>query len=683
MYATPRHMQSTDLLIDAAVAFHRNGIPPTVLPPTFGSLAEALSAFSASVCHEAHESMSAPVTLTTDQAAASSVHAIRAAVDLDGDSPGLWVQTRLVLRGPSSKSVHALPKRIARARPEVEESRAVERVEREVNKRAEVKPRAVRKKRIAVLETSTASCHKASSDMLDLPSGPVSGPSTLAVPDPLTLAVPHSPTMRSPTSVGLLAVDPPSVAGSLALDSPAVAGYGLGQSIVLGSAVGPAEVPDSLTMPGTVNADHHWCRAAARSVLYEWRCQLAPDRPPSAKSDTVAGTTDFMSIHDIYASPVPFVRMLEGLGKCALHPSMRAPLLRCRVDNQLVALPGIDGVRVVHGPPGTGKTRALLDELRECFKKGSILHRVLITAPSNQAVDQLARAALELVPAKCSVLWTTRAGRAAGKHRCDRDPTRGHLVVFCTVSGRSSPFVRALNFDACLVDEAGLVPDAALFGLLRSATRRLVLVGDHDQLRALTSLSGRQLGHDRSTMERLVVAGYPCEFLSTQHRMDCRVADIVSRCFYHGRLTSSASAGSLMGALNTVDVPDSEAQACGTSWCNPNEARIIARIAKTLSATSDSVAVLAPYSAQVALIRALIDDQRIEVLTVDAAQGREWTVTAVCTVRVGTLGFFDEPARALVAITRSRGALWVVGHRATWAKATHPLWKELATDGRG
>ena len=48
---------------------------------------------------------------------------------------------------------------------------------------------------------------------------------------------------------------------------------------------------------------------------------------------------------------------------------------------------GAEEIALIHGPPGTGKTRTLVEVIRQCVARGE---RVLVTAASNTAVDNLA-----------------------------------------------------------------------------------------------------------------------------------------------------------------------------------------------------------------------------------------------------------------------------------------------------
>ena len=78
--------------------------------------------------------------------------------------------------------------------------------------------------------------------------------------------------------------------------------------------------------------------------------------------------------------------------------------------------------------------------------------------------------------------------------------------------------------------------------------------------------------------------------------------------------------------------------------------------------------VITPYAAQARLLRTLLEDERIEIDSVDGFQGREKEVILVSMVRsnqVGEIGFLSEKRRTHVAITRARRLLLIVGDSAT------------------
>jgi superfamily I DNA and/or RNA helicase len=59
------------------------------------------------------------------------------------------------------------------------------------------------------------------------------------------------------------------------------------------------------------------------------------------------------------------------------------------------------------------------------------------------------------------------------------------------------PWQVTLNLDTVLVDEAGCVPECAIPMLLRLRPSNLVLIGDHKQLQAFTSLVDPPRNHSR------------------------------------------------------------------------------------------------------------------------------------------------------------------------------------------
>src|SRR6056297_4326070 len=83
---------------------------------------------------------------------------------------------------------------------------------------------------------------------------------------------------------------------------------------------------------------------------------------------------------------------------------------------------------------------------------------------------------------------------------------------------------------------------------------------------------------------------------------------------------------------------------------------------------ADQIAIIAPYAAQVRLLRGRLDTPKLEVDTVDGFQGREKEVVLLTMVRSndqGEIGFLADTRRTNVAITRARRKLIVVGDSAT------------------
>jgi primosomal protein N' len=100
-------------------------------------------------------------------------------------------------------------------------------------------------------------------------------------------------------------------------------------------------------------------------------------------------------------------RMVELLvGATPPRPTRHAELVlidSLNDDQRVAARHGVlaEDLALVHGPPGTGKTRVLVEVIRQCVARGE---RVLAMAASNAAVDHLA---LSLLAADQARPWTT------------------------------------------------------------------------------------------------------------------------------------------------------------------------------------------------------------------------------------------------------------------------------------
>ena len=96
---------------------------------------------------------------------------------------------------------------------------------------------------------------------------------------------------------------------------------------------------------------------------------------------------------------------------------------------------------------------------------------------------------------------------------------------------------------------------------------------------------------------------------------------------------------------------------------------------------SNSIAIISPYSAQVSLIREMVDaaeDGNCEINSIDAFQGREKDAVILSLVRSnpdGIVGFLGEMRRLNVAMTRAKKQLVIIGDSETLSR--DPELKEL------
>ena len=344
---------------------------------------------------------------------------------------------------------------------------------------------------------------------------------------------------------------------------------------------------------------------------------------------------------EFFESPVPDHRHLYGLQRSGLSTKIAAAVLHCFPDR---------AVEIVCGPPGTGKTHALIERV-------PTTGRVLLCAPTNVgAVNLYARCVTRFPDETALVMPPERV--PAGVPVVSDD--RRRRIVCATVSARGGRALDAEVFEAVFLDEAAQCMEAWAWTLLRPAVVRLCMAGDVRQLPSLVSESGRKLRHDRSLMGRLLHSGYPSTELTVQNRMAPQVLEIPNALFYDGRLTCGAHAPH-EGAVEAALVVDGAETMVGHSYRNAAEADHVASLLASWSeAERAATVVLAPYAEQCRLI--LSKRTGVPVHTVDSFQGREADSVVLSVVRTGAsgLGFWDDPRRVVVALTRARRRLVVV-----------------------
>jgi hypothetical protein len=390
----------------------------------------------------------------------------------------------------------------------------------------------------------------------------------------------------------------------------------------------------------------------------------------SKKKKKVPGATP-----EYYESPAPHDRYLTALTTASLHPALRDTLLQgVPADNP--------SVRMTHGPPGTGKTHALLDALAEFHHRWPAL-RCLVCGPTNVSAADLYARAFERGIFGCLAL--SKEHMPPGVPRVNAIGLSSARFVFATVAGRSGRLMDE-QFHAVFLDEAAMCPEAIVFGLLRPEVGYLWMVGDLKQLGALTSSKGGALCHGRSMMERLHSIGVRSTHLNVQYRMHPEICAFPSSAFYGGALKTAegnACHKEVGMPYELLDVRGSVARV-GTGYENVSEARAALDLATQLRDSGLHTVLLAPYAAQVRRIRAA--QSGIDTYTVDAFQGKEADAIVLSIVRTPESGegFWSDPRRLNVALTRAKHALRVVCHGGweTHAAASAPLGQLVADASR-
>ncbi|WP_345377102.1 TM0106 family RecB-like putative nuclease [Frondihabitans cladoniiphilus] len=425
---------------------------------------------------------------------------------------------------------------------------------------------------------------------------------------------------------------------------------------------------------------------------------LGPAAPPRAAPQPEAISewgSRLLDALDEGAAELPADPALDLLRRVPPRGAIAPILDDDTIDAVVTTLLGLDHSSLaVQGPPGTGKTYVGSRVIARLVKEHG--WRIGVVAQSHAAVENVLDAVVaaglapERVgkepkdPATFAGEWTPLAkGKAGGL--ADFTAQSGGFVV----GGTAWTFANATKFarrslDLLVVEEAGQFSLAPTIAASVAATR-ILLLGDPQQLPQVSqgthpepvdqsALGWLADGHDVLPPE----FGY---FLAHTRRMHAAVCEPVSQLSYAGELSSIAPARSLAGVEPGLHVVPVEHRHNTTS--SVEEAAQVVTIALDLmgrpwssSPTSPprplepgDVIVVAPYNAQVGLLREALDAVGLgetQVGTVDMFQGREAAVAIVSLAASSAadiprgLEFLLMPNRLNVAISRAQWAAYLV-----------------------
>ncbi len=346
-------------------------------------------------------------------------------------------------------------------------------------------------------------------------------------------------------------------------------------------------------------------------------------------------------------------------------------------------------VRLIHGPPGTGKTHTLVHLAMALTRAG---HSVLVTADSNAAVDNmvvgLRRAGAPVVrighapnlrdpaaePARIDPLDAPAFVRWAADQGIVVATTNYGAFRYVDAKGSMSPFL----FDYVIHDEAGQsTAPSSLAAVMRG--RRLVLAGDPLQLPpTVVSLDAKEAGLDITLFERIEsqTGKGRTSLLRTQFRMKEEIVAFSNKRYYEGKIETAPSAA----AQETIEELPAAAFQHVTGRENPRQRNgsisndyeadclrhLVDKYRTEIRDRGWTMAVLTPYQAQRETFRRFLPD--VEISTVDGAQGREWDVVFYSSVRSNPrhrLGFLSDERRLNVAVTRAKRHFVLVGDERT------------------
>ncbi|CAM6082950.1 unnamed protein product [Calypogeia fissa] len=319
-------------------------------------------------------------------------------------------------------------------------------------------------------------------------------------------------------------------------------------------------------------------------------------------------------------------------------------------------------VSLIQGPPGTGKTVTSAAIVYHLAKQAQ--GQVLVCAPSNVAVDQLAEKIsatglkvvrlcaksreavtspvehltlhyqvrhldtsdkselhkLQLLKDEQGELSSADEKKyKALKRATEREIAQSAEVVCCTCVGAGDPRLSNFRFRQVLIDESTQATEPECTIPLVLGCKQVVLVGDHCQLGpVIMCKKAARAGLSQSLFERLVLLGVKPIRLQVQYRMHPCLSEFPSNSFYEGTLQNGVTMSQRLS--QGIDFPwpvpnrpmffyvqmgQEEISASGTSYLNRTESANVEKIVTTFlksGVNPSQIGVITPYEGQRAYI---------------------------------------------------------------------------------
>nr|KJB25397.1 hypothetical protein B456_004G189700 [Gossypium raimondii] len=319
-------------------------------------------------------------------------------------------------------------------------------------------------------------------------------------------------------------------------------------------------------------------------------------------------------------------------------------------------------ISLIQGPPGTGKTVTSAAIVYHMAKQGQ--GQVLVCAPSNVAVDQLAekisttglkvvrlcaksREAVSSPVEHLTLHYQVRhldtsekselhklqqlkdeQGELSSsdekkykalKRATEREISQSADVICCTCVGAGDPRLANFRFRQVLIDESTQATEPECLIPLVLGVKQVVLVGDHCQLGpVIMCKKAARAGLAQSLFERLVLLGVKPIRLQVQYRMHPCLSEFPSNSFYEGTLQNGVTINERQSSgidfpwpvpnrpmFFYVQMGQEEISASGTSYLNRTEAANVEKIVTTFlrsGVVPSQIGVITPYEGQRAYI---------------------------------------------------------------------------------
>jgi len=391
--------------------------------------------------------------------------------------------------------------------------------------------------------------------------------------------------------------------------------------------------------------------------------------------------------------------------QCELNESQNNSILKALTQN----------ITFIWGPPGTGKTKTIGALAARLLKNGK---RVLLTALSNKALDQLILSTLEMsAPLIKNNIYTARLGNVNAMHedlkifsfesfKNGRNKIKKlslswpeHVNLCTCVAATFTAIVSSKTpdpgyVDYVIADEMSMASIPNIIAASYHAKNGIVLGGDPMQLPPIypegAAIPNEYFSSNIFDMAKVQRHDERTAFLDTQYRMQQPIGDLVSKIFYGGELKTGTAKNELkgefksniifvnkIGKIETVNgniISEKEER----RYNSGHSAVIAEYVIKLLKDYKPSdIGVIAPYNAQVVKIKEelkkmvvsvnISEDEvnKIQVSTIHSFQGQEKSaiIMNICDENVRPTRLTAKKELINVAISRAKELLIIVGNK--------------------